>query len=324
MKSTSNKILLVSLMLFLVALSATPSRSDSGGIPNENAKGYWTKERMANAIAIELVVDEKTGIGKIQPAAAKNSGSTSTSTTISTSDWPQGNPIAQTAVGKVFFSDGISNYVCSGSLINETDTTRAIVLTAGHCVWDQAKSKYFSNWAFVPDYDSNRNNPIYYSRAIIVQDEFSAQTTFNSTALQNDWAFAILDDSDQLRNMNSYPLAVNAFSAGAFSVALGYPQARPFNGLYLKYAGAPVFLDSKNSNLTIGMSNSMTGGSSGGPWLSSTICVDLVLTKRALCYGLSGSVSSLNSYKYGNDNTKMYGPIFNSKTRVLLATALTK
>ena len=319
----NRRILVTALAAGLVLLTSIPGRSDSGGIPNENAKGYWTQDRMANAIAIELVVDEKTGIGKIQPAAARKGGSTSTSTSISTSDWPQNAPIAQTAVGKVFFSDGISDYVCSGALVQESNIDRAIVLTAGHCVWDQVKQVYYQKWVFVPNYDSNTKNPAYPASKLVVQKEFADQGSFNSIALRNDWAFAILPDSDAIKSQGAYPLVFTSYAPNELSVAYGYPQAKPFNGLTLKYAAAPIFFDSKNANTTIGMSSSMTGGASGGPWVRSSECTKALLTNTALCYGQSGSIASLNSYKYGNDNSKMYGPIFNSSTSATFELAKT-
>ena len=47
----------------------------------------------------------------------------------------------------------------------------------------------------------------------------------------------------------------------------------------------------------------MTGGSSGGPWLAA-------FNTRTF----DGSASSVNSYQYGIDSTKMYGPKFNAST----------
>jgi hypothetical protein len=59
----------------------------------------------------------------------------------------------------------------------------------------------------------------------------------------------------------------------------------------------------------------MTGGASGGPWLSNG-------TSTAV-NAVSGKLSSLNSYKYNTDSTKMYGPFFNSRTTATYNAALT-
>lgn len=312
-----------SKILFAVILASTTfagiqSFADPGGVPNANAKGYWTQDRMNSAIPIELVVDELTGVGRIQPAAgAKTSGkpgTTSGSTTIqSTTDWPTGAKIAQTAVGKVFFSTPKGNYVCSGALAKDGLTTRAIVATAGHCVWEQNASggAFVSNWAFVPDYDTNPNAQLWYASALLVRDEFAAQTSFNAVALQNDWGFAVIQPiAGQLpdqNDSNAYAISIGGFVEKNASFAFGYPAAAPFDGKTLKYAGATIFTDPKTA-ATWGMNSTMTGGASGGPWLSYGV------SRISADFGALGSISSVNSYKYTTDSTKMYGPKFNSRT----------
>ena len=312
MKSAPKKTFLSILLAFLMLLFVAPSQSDTGGVPNDNAKGFWTKENMANAVPIELVVDEKTGVGKVQPAAGKTAGSSkgSPSTTIlSTTDWPDGAQIAQTAVGKVFFTVGSSRYVCSGALVQDGKSDRAIVLTAGHCAWDQASGSFVTNWMFIPNYDQFPNGTQWIAAALFVRDEFASQSSFNTTALLNDWAFAVLKPGAvSFPDSNAYPYSESGFSNGSTSFAFGYPAAKPYDGLSLKYAGATIFTDPGTSNGTWGMNSNMTGGASGGPWLS------YPYSKDGLDFGKSGSISSLNSYKYLRDNTKMYGPIFNSRT----------
>ena len=333
----NRRILVTVIATGLVLLTSIPGRSDSGGIPNENAKGYWNRENMANATPIELVVDQKSGIGTVQPAAGgRNSGtvSTGTSTTkLATSDWPEASKIAQTAVGKVFFSVGAKNYVCSGSFVKDGDPNRAIVLTAGHCAWDQTTKKFVTNWAFVPNYDAMPSGPIWYASALVLRNEFAQQARFNTTALQHDWAFAVIlpksstsgtpaflnpsGDLPDSNDLNSYDYNAIGFSSGNISYAFGYPAATPYDGTKLKYAGATIFEDPNTSRSTWGMNSDMTGGASGGPWLS------LTGTEDGLQFGLSGNLSSLNSYKYNIDPSKMYGPKFNVKTTATLNAART-
>ncbi len=314
------------LSIALLASVVVGYSTTASAAPSAKAIGYWTQARLDSAQPIELVVDAKTGVGKIQvnPAAGKAGGSTSSPGVVKTTDWPQGSPIAQTAVGKVFFSVGRNNFVCSGSLVSEQDYNRAIVLTAGHCVWDEVNGAFVSNFAFFPNYESGTKTG-WVASALVARKEFTDQVKFNNTALANDFAFAVLlpgggnpttlpDINFQGVVNNSYALDVNGFSSGYTSYAFGYPAQKPFNGLTLKYAGAPIFIDS-NTNTTWGMSSSMTGGASGGPWLSDG--TSLVVN------AVSGKLSSLNSYKYGNDSTRMYGPFFNLRTIALYEAALT-
>lgn len=319
------KLTLTAIVMSTLVLVSSPAIGDQFGVPNENARGYWNADKMAKATPIELVVDEITGIGKIAPAAgargggkAKTSGST---TLVATTDWPNNAPIAQTAVGKVFFTIGTAGYVCSGALVKESDSNRAIVLTAGHCVWSQSSTdgNFVTNWAFVPNYDQNPSNPIWYASALVVRNEFASQTSFNSTSLANDWAFAVLQPNTNglpdNNGLNAYELVTTGFTTANPSFAFGYPADAPFNGLSLKYAGATIFVD-PNTKTTWGMNSTMTGGASGGPWLSNGV------SKDGASYGLSGKLSSLNSYKYSKDSTKMYGPFFNARTLTTFAAAL--
>ena len=315
------------IALFVTAIGTSQSFADANGVPNSKAKGYWTQERMNSAKPIELIVDEASGVGKIQVAAsAKSSGKTTSSsgssTIQSTTDWPTDAPIAQTAVGKVFFTASGSNYVCSGALVKDGISSLAIVATAGHCVWEQnsAGGGFVSNWIFVPNFDGNPNGTQWAASALVVRDEFASQTSFNITALQNDWAFAVIkSDSGNLpdnNDANAYALSVSGFSANNASFAFGYPAQAPFNGQSLKYAGATIFVD-PNTKSTWGMNSTMTGGASGGPWLSNGTSRD------GLVFGQSGAISSVNSYKYNRDSTKMYGPFFNTRTTATFNAAKT-
>ena len=57
---------------------------------------------------------------------------------------------ARRRFGKVFFSIGRSNYVCSGTATNSTNGD--VVTTAGHCVSDGGT--FVTNFAFVPAYNN--------------------------------------------------------------------------------------------------------------------------------------------------------------------------
>lgn len=316
------------LALALLASVVVGFSTTASAAPSPKAVGYWTQERLDSAQPIELVVDQKTGIGKLQVSPQAGKPSTrppgNSTTTIATTDWPQGAPIAQTAVGKVFFTVGTSDYVCSGALVTDDRPDRAIVLTAAHCVWSQgSRGSFVTNWKFIPDYDDG-NREGWESSALIVTKEFASQTKFNTTALANDWAFAVLlpnekENPDNLPDVdfqgvevNSYTLDINGFTAGSTSFAFGYPAKNPFDGLELKYAGATIFVDSSTST-TWGMNSTMTGGASGGPWISG-------LTD-GVTINASGRLSSVNSYKYNLDSSKMYGPFFNPKTNTTFNTA---
>src|SRR3712207_7483597 len=51
--------------------------------------------------------------------------------------------------------------------------------------------------------------------------------------------------------------------------SFGYPASQKYHGNDLTYCAGPISTDPNNANLTWGMACDMTGGSSGGPWVSS-------------------------------------------------------
>ena len=321
MKNQS-KILIAFTAIVLILSNGSFATAESKNSPNPNAKGYWDDKNLNDAVPIELVMDEKTKVGKIEKVAKRSSG-TSTSTS-SGSSWIKGG-LPLTATGKVYFTLGAGRYVCSGALISENDPERAIVLTAGHCAYDFATG-LATHWMFYPDFDSNPNptcstGRCFYASNLVVQPEFINAGSFNTQAVQHDWAFAVIKKSAQNgnnlpdtfpSNPNSFELNENGFTkANDVSYAFGYPAASPYSGNDLVYAFGPIGTDSLTSNTTWSMNSNLTGGSSGGPWLSGFNTSTNV-----------GKLYSLNSYKYGRDKTKMYGPKFNAKTRSLFDLAL--
>lgn len=319
-------------LLASVVVGYSTTASAAPATPPAQAIGYWTESAMASAQPIEVVVDSKTGQGRLR-VIEQGKVTSGTSSTQKAFDWPDTEAIAQTAVGKVFFSVGRSNYVCSGALVNDNgNNDRAIVLTAGHCVWNQGiRGSWVSNWAFVPNYDGGSKIK-WYSNELIARSEFTSQKSFNNTALAYDWAFAVLrtggmngnngnslpDKNYQFGSStildNSYPLKTSGFEVGSTSFAFGYPAAAPYDGQSLKYVSGPVFLDPNTPSTTWGMISDLTGGASGGPWLSGL--------SNGVSDNPSGALSSVNSYKYSIDATKMYGPRFNASTQKTFEVAL--
>jgi hypothetical protein len=286
------------------------------------ALAYWTPARMAAAKVADApsvtshaasgAEAVTTGSPVSVPPTAGSLGATST---------PQ--PLAATAVarpytdlpdrlnGKIFFKEGTSNFVCSGTVVNSGN--KDMVDTAGHCVADgQGSHAFFSNWVFVPAYSSSCNGcgDAPYGR-------WTARLATTTTEWKNfgnfkqDYAYLVL------RTNSSGQHIVNALGGqgSTFNQSrtqtwrdYGYPQAAPFNGYnqYLCVSGrlADDNPSSRTGPLTIRISCNMTGGSSGGGWLV------------RLSGGL-GYVNSHNSYKYVSgplaDPSVMYGPYYGSQ-----------
>ncbi|MFL5652546.1 MAG: trypsin-like serine peptidase, partial [Chloroflexota bacterium] len=154
--------------------------------------------------------------------------------------------------------------------------------------------------------------------ALVVRNEFATAGSFNNQAVANDWAIAIVGSGGKTSTSGvqldtavgrGYPLGIDVAAKGATLDAFGYPAASPYRGSDLVYCEGAIVEDAQTSNQTWGMPCNMTGGSSGGPWLSGFTAAG------------GGKVSSLNSYGYGKQAV-MYGPKFNSRTAATYDAAL--
>lgn len=316
MRNAIKIAIVITTAIYSFSISGLAQAAPSPAAPaisnaNSNA-AFWTPDNMKNAKAFDMVVDKATGVGnRVEAARGANQTSTRKATSATSGTYEA------YATGKVFFSIGSSNYVCSGSLVKETDANRAIVLTAGHCVWDNATSKYVTNFVFVPNYAFNRSNVdcsrlvnCWGASALFASSGFTSQTKFTTTATLNDWGFAVLKGTS-LPDATGYSYNLDTVSGnvGSTTYAFGYPQASPYDGLTLYYTVGKVATDPNNGNKTYKLVSDLTGGASGGPWVFG--------------YG-SGSAQragSLNSYRYtGGDS--MYGPMFNANTKAAFDSAM--
>jgi V8-like Glu-specific endopeptidase len=293
---------LLASFIALTALAAGAASGSAGAAPSERGAeasaehrrivDYWTAERRANAIPRDIVLDER---GKPKPYAKPGTGTSSSSTG---ARWTGTGGVALTT-GKVFFSVGSSNYVCSGSAV---DTTHgSVVLTAGHCVHDGDGGPFVSNWAFYPGY-SNGEHPTL--KAWTATDLFTTVLWAGSAnGFNDDAGFAVV----YRENAGTLEQALTALGApiptfradqtwGSSYHAFGYPAAKRYSGAYLYYCAGSV-QHKYDGGDTLALPCSMTGGSSGGPWM------------RQYSTSTTPVVNSLNSYGY-NGLTMMFGPVF--------------
>lgn len=177
------------------------------------------------------------------------------------------------ASGRLFFTDGGSTYVCSGSLIK-----RGIVVTAAHCVANFGSRTYYSNWQFVPGY-RNGEAPfgIWSAASVAVPPTYldgsdACYSGAPGVVCQNDVALLTLSPQN-----GSYPgSATGWYGYGwdgyGFTTAqlaqitqIGYPVCLD-NGLYQQRNDSFGYTSSQYQNNTL-IGSLMCGGSSGGPWL---------------------------------------------------------
>lgn len=312
---------LVVAALALVGLVAVPAEARQQSA-HERIVAYWTNERVAKAVPRDVVLDPASG--RLSPARKPGGGGGGT-TAVTGASWTKAGEVLK-ASGKVLFTLGSSNYVCSAAVVDDNKSDRSIILTAAHCVFDPATG-VASNWIFVPEYDTapvrlsgsfcaNTVHGCWSASSIVVSNDFASEPGFTTTAVQHDYAFVVVGNGGKSNSqlddvVGSFPISFSAVSASTDAYLFGYPAAGKYKGTDLVYSRGPVGFDVYTSNTTYRVTSNMTGGSSGGPWFSS--------------FNEStgtGTLISVNSYGY-QGTTAMFGPILNSETSGMFTEALT-
>lgn len=332
MKKPRYLIFLVTSFLISSALvDANIASANTGSKPAKNdAASFWTAKRINEAVAFDMVFENGSKIAKRVPAVKETrrsgGGGSGGSGSVIGSSWTLGGePL--TASGKVFFTfDGSGYYQCSGSLVDDGNADYAIVLTAGHCLYEHdgfGGGSYAQNWIFIPSYDLEQvrisgctaSNKCWAAApsSLRAHSNYRTQTGFTSTATHFDWGFAKITESKDGKHPDELGDGTNSFAinfstnltASTTASSFGYPAAGKYNGLDLVYSRGPISFDANNSNATYALASDMTGGCSGGPWLAG----------MAGTWPYSGILNSVNSYKYGTTKF-IYGPKFNSATEL--------
>lgn len=258
--------------------------------PRDKVVGYWTSERMRQAVPAER---DSRPFASSKPA--KGSGtSAGTSTEV-----PQPYP---STYGKAFFTSNSGvNYVCSGSAV--ASANESVVWTAGHCV-NEGPGAFYKNFLFVPAYRDG----------VAPYGKFAASTLLTTSGWQASGQFGVdagaavvgVNASGQTLSdaVDEAPLVFNAPRNQAYRL-YGYPAAKKFSGQRLRVCETSWSLDDGSATpATMGASCDMTGGSSGGAWVTST-----------------GAIASVVSYGYSSLRNVLFGPHLESEAQSLYAAA---
>lgn len=196
-------------------------------------------------------------------------------------------------VSKIFFTDGGTDYVCSGAVWPSHS-----VLTAGHCVYNDEANRYHTNVVVVPQYN-NGTSPF---------GSFQA-TSLVTTEGWKDSDYAYDLGLVQTANKNGNKISFyTGFLGGKWNVTpvqhftiIGYPAGRPFNGQTQQICQASYADgDATTSPEANGAGCDLTGGASGGPWI----------TKFSGKAGGSNQVNGVTSYGYSGQPKELYAPYF--------------
>jgi V8-like Glu-specific endopeptidase len=249
-----------------------------------DAHDYWTSSRMEAAVPAEDLAPEGA------PSATEVEAGEPTTLQGSTAPdaVPQAAAGAQDTVGKVFFTQGGQDYVCSGNAV--ASEGGSVVATAGHCVNDAGA--WATNWVFVPGY--GHGEAPYGTWA--ATDLVSTDQWVSSGDISYDVAFATVEpengEATLEQTTGTTSIAFNQERGARYS-AYGYPASAPFDGESLESCAGTASDDTLGGTLSQGIDCDMTGGSSGGPWFLD-----------------DGAQNSVNSFGYDVQSNVMYGPYF--------------
>ena len=247
--------------------------------------------------------------------------------------------IVVTATGRLYFEmPGNANrsvwwgYVCSGTVASEATAGRSVIITAAHCVYDDANKAFARNVMFIPDQDATLgtatdrncdNDPMgcWIASFGVVDANWTTRTFPDNVAW--DYAYYVVADSGAHRGSGSEaalglaagslaidfgPPEVNDGIAGStspdFTYALGYSASDDPKLMYC----AEDMTQASTVNWWL-PSCGLSGGSSGGPWIQPMS-------------GGAGPIISVNSWGYTN-SPGMAGPKLSGSAKCVFDTANT-
>jgi hypothetical protein len=227
------------------------------------------------------------------------------SDTVANAKWADGGKV-QSAAGRLFFEmpkntrkkGPWQGYVCSGTAVtDDTDNDRSIILTAAHCVYDDANKAFARNVLFIPNQSATTesgtdrncgNDPIgCWAPSFGVVDMDWKTRTFPDN-IPWDYAYYVVSNSGA-HDGPSYDAAGNVIdeslevAAGTLPINFATPlhddgmsgedNTDYTHALGYSYDYDPDFMYCAEDMTTEGVDNwwlascGLSGGSSGGPWV---------------------------------------------------------
>ncbi|GGT36436.1 trypsin-like serine peptidase [Nonomuraea spiralis] len=305
-----------------------------GDAEQRRVLGYWTPQRMAAALPIGLLDTVTDGRGLLDPVTGdllsgmtrhggvqarpdvsgghteinlgrRHQASSRPQASTIGSRWSTGGAVTRTT-GRVFLTLAGADFVCSASTVSSA--SKDLVVTAGHCVKD-GQGEWAENWTFVPGYGRGGEQPYgqYAARRMFVAAPWSRSADDN-----HDVGMVALTTSGGRHVADVVGTQDIAFNArrGGQTYGFGYPADPPYDGDRLVYCAGRLRDDPYKQTHDQGLGCAMTAGSSGGPWMSDFD----PMTGR-------GTITSLSSFKYSDDQHTMYGPYFGEAAKAVYATA---
>ncbi|RLA37856.1 MAG: hypothetical protein DRR03_01775 [Gammaproteobacteria bacterium] len=241
----------------------------------------------------------------------------------------------QTAAGRIYFEmpsnpkwKRWAGYVCSGTVATDNSSNRSVIITAAHCVYDDANKAFARHVMFIPDQafsgtatDRNCSNDRFgcWLPSFGVVDVNWTTTTFPNNVAW-DYAYYVVDDTDDSAHDGPAGVPDSLEDAvGALDIDFTTPQDSVDNNdpapsadythaLGYSYSDDPNFMYCAEDMTKEGTADvnwwlpscGLSGGASGGPWVQP---MDVNAG--------NGQIISVNSWGY-TTSPGMAGPYLNS------------
>jgi V8-like Glu-specific endopeptidase len=292
---------------------------------NAQVRAYWTAERMARATPRDYVIDAN---GQVQRGSAaqrlRGRPPRDGSSEVTGASWTGDGEVLE-ATGRAYFTLDGTDYTCSGAIVQDSDASRIVVLTAGHCVYDEVSDQFATYFAFIANYDARTAfftaeggcaaypTECWVARSLVATEDWAAGDS-QDVNWEADFGFAVFEETAGLDPSPGYQLVISGAAPDPVS-AFGYPAEKGYDGTDLVYCSGATIADPYSPNTNWGLKCDMQGGSSGGPWLDGTVTTTS---------GPIGTIVSVVSYGYigGRYKAYLFGPLFSNLTQSALAAAL--
>ncbi|MEJ7875346.1 MAG: hypothetical protein WKF62_01695 [Solirubrobacterales bacterium] len=290
----------------LLAAAAAPASAQAASVTEspQEILDYWTDDRMDGALPGDLLLDDMPLSGPLDDLGFGLGGAPGSQETAEKVAKPRRKPIR--THGKVFFSDGPLNFVCSGTVVRSK--TKSLVVSAGHCTYSGGSP--VENWMFVPAKDGNREP---FGRWAATKLATTPQWESNEN-IKYDVGMATMakrGGKTIQERVGARGIDFNREGNQDFR-AFGYPAEGRFDGR------TPYSCTSRQNGTDNSQGNpppnriscDMTGGSSGGGWIVG-----------------KGKVNSVVSYGYecvvilfpceNPESGNLFGPYFGNEIKQL-------
>ena len=226
--------------------------------------------------------------------------------------------VVQRAAGRIYFEMPTSTrrtrwsgYVCSGTVVADSISGRSIILTASHCIYDDANKAFARHVLFIPDQADTTgagtdlscgNDPVgCWVPSFGVVDVNWTTRTFPDN-VHWDYAFYVVNDSGAHQAGLTTVSDALDMVVGPMNISFAQPTSSLTHALGYSYDVDPQFMYCADIIESFDADDwwlgncGLSGGSSGGPW------VQPMNTTTG-----NGPIISVNSWGYTNQSG-MAGP----------------